>query len=254
MKILMWDVETAPSMAYVWKIWKENIGTSQLLDVGRVICWSAKWMGDEEVLYSAEWIAKPKEMVTRLHELLEEADAHITYNGNRFDTPVIQSEFLKYGLAPPAPSKSIDLYQVVKRQFRFISNRMDFVCQQLGLDGKTETGGFQLWSDVLEGDPEAQEKMIDYNIQDVICLEELYEKLKPWIPNHPNSALYAGPANGERVCPTCGSTHVQRRGTAKTSTMVYRRYQCMDCKSWSRERLADKELQTKPDLVRDNTK
>ena len=39
---------------------------------------------------------------------------------------------------------------------------VNFVCQQLGLAGKTETGGFKLWADVMEGDPKAQELMIEY--------------------------------------------------------------------------------------------
>ena len=194
-----------------------------------------------------------EQLVVGLHQLMEEADVVVAYNGNNFDRPVMNAEFLKYDLGPPPPSKMVDLYQVVKRQFRLISNRLDYVVRYLGHpEGKVDTGGFELWSRCLDGEAEAWEEMLTYNARDVEILEWLYHRLKPWIPNHPNHALYV-PAGGERVCPTCGSTHVQSRGVTHTSTMTYRRYQCMDCKTWSRERLSEKQAE-KPRLVRDNTK
>lgn len=238
MKILFWDIETAPTEAYIWKLWKENIGVNQVLVPGRILCWSAAWAGEEDVYYNSEWDSNQEDMVRSLHSLLSEADVNVTYNGNNFDTPTVNASFLRLGLSPPAPSSSVDLYQVVKKRFRFLSNRMDYVAKYLGLEGKIETGGFDLWAGVLRGDKECQERMVDYNIQDVKVLEQLYTILLPWIPNHPQQGHFS---ESTFVCPSCGSEHLQKRGMHRTKVFQYQRYQCVDCGAWSRERLRDKE-------------
>jgi predicted RNA-binding Zn-ribbon protein involved in translation (DUF1610 family) len=57
----------------------------------------------------------------------------------------------------------------------------------------------------------------------------LYNSLRPWIRNHPNHNLFAD----DHVCPNCGSTRLQKRGTAISSTGTYQRYQCSACGTWS---------------------
>ena len=252
MKILHYDLETAPTMAYIWKLWKENIGVSQVLEPGRVICWCAKWDGEDDIYGMTEHHDGGDDMIEGLYEMMNEADVIVAYNGNNFDRPVMNAEFVKRGYTPPTPTKQVDLYQVVKKNFRFLSNRLDFVVKALGHpDGKAETGGFDLWARCLEGDAEAWEQMLEYNAQDVEILEWLYHRLLPWVPNHPNHALYT--PTHEHACPSCGSTSVQSRGLARTTTMTYRRFRCNECGTWSRERISDKEA-LKPKLVRDNTK
>lgn len=250
MKILIYDVETAPTLAYVWRMWKENISPNQIVEHGRVLCWAAKWYGDDEVLWmDSRHEEDEAEMLSHLHALIDEADAVVTYNGNNFDIPVVNTQFLLNGFPPPAPNKSIDLYRTVKSRFRFAHNRMDSVCEALGLGRKEETGGFDLWARCLNAitDHEAWDQMVQYNIQDVAMTEELYDVLRPWIKGHPNVALFNG--EDDMVCPTCGSDALQKRGTSKTTTMTYQRYQCQDCGTWSRTRLA--KPQARPMNVRD---
>jgi DNA polymerase elongation subunit (family B)/predicted RNA-binding Zn-ribbon protein involved in translation (DUF1610 family) len=237
MKILFWDIETAPTQAFVWKIWQENVGVNQIIEPGRVLSWAAKWAHEDEVYHSAEWYAGDRPMIEALHKMLSEADAVVTFNGNHFDIPVMNAAFAKYGLHPPAPFKSIDLYQVVKKKFRLLSNRLDYVCKYFGLGEKAKTGGFQLWVDVLNGDKQAREKFIEYNIHDVELTEVLYAHILPWISNHPQAGHFT---DSDFVCPTCGGTHLQKRGLYRTKTFSYQRYQCNDCGSWSRNRVADK--------------
>ena len=81
----------------------------------------------------------------------------------------------------------------------------------------------------MNGDKDAWKRMQDYNVQDVVLLEQLYNKLLPWIKNHPNQNLFSG----DVVCPTCGSNHLQKRGTAVSTTGTYQRCQCRSCGSWS---------------------
>ena len=75
--------------------------------------------------------------------------------------------------------------------------------------------------------------MEKYNRNDVVLLEAIYEKMRPWILQHPNYGLIDEP--GIPVCTNCGSGHLQRRGFARTTLNKYARYQCMECGTWNRE-------------------
>lgn len=202
------------------------------------MCWAAKWHGRGEVLYGSIFRHGHKRMLTTIHKLLDQADAVCTFNGKKFDTPTLNKEFLLAGLSPPAPFKEIDLLQVSRRRFRFMSNKLDFLCQSLGIGAKVEHKGMELWKGCMAGDAESWRTMESYNKHDVRLTESLYERVLPWITNHPNVGVYDGVSEGERKCPHCGGTKMQRRGDAVASSLVYARYQCKTagCGKWSRGR------------------
>lgn len=233
MRILCLDIETAPNLCHTWGLWQQNIGLPQIVKSGYTMCWSAKWYKDGNIFHMNIHESSPKEMLKGIHKLLEEADAVVHYNGTNFDIPTLNREFILHGLPPPAPYKQIDLLRTARSQFRFASNKLDYVAQFLGLGAKTKHRGHELWSLCMKDDDEAWEEMIDYNINDVVLLEKVYNVLKPWIPNHPNHNLYS---DGVHVCPNCGSKHLQKRGTYPTAIGLYQRYRCKDCMKWSRNR------------------
>lgn len=222
-KILLLDIETSPAMAYVWKLFDENIGLDQLISPSRMLCWAAKWYGGG--YHQADERKGRRRMLATLHDLLGEADAVVTYNGNRFDLPKINGEFVSAGMRPVAPTPSIDLYKTVK-QLGYQSNKLMFVAKHLGIGKKIETGGFKLWADVLDGDKKAWAKMLRYNKQDVALLERLYAELRPFIKSHP--ALHTR----EERCPVCGSLNVQRRGIRRTKACLIERLHCQGCGAW----------------------
>jgi len=230
MKILLLDIETSPNLAYVWGIWQQNIGINQIENNGSVLCWSAKWLGEDKIHFDSVKKSDEKSMLGKIHRLVSQADALVHYNGNKFDLPVLNREWLKHGFNPPAPSKHIDLLQTCRRQFRFVSNKLDYVSQFLGLGEKVRHEGHELWTACMRGDREAWKRMEAYNRQDVVLLERLYERLLPWIANHPSHGAH------EMIscCPKCGSESFQQRGFALTQSHKYRRYQCSDCGGWFR--------------------
>lgn len=237
MKTLLLDLETAPNLAYVWGLWNENVNIDRIVNSGYVLCWSAKWLGEREVLFSSLAQDGQKKMVRRIHALVTAADATVQFNGDKFDLPTLNKEFVLQGLAPPPPTHSIDLYKVVKKRFRFPSNKLDYVAQALGLGKKVRHSGFELWVRCMATDPfdeAAWEEMRRYNVHDVRLLERLYDRLLPWIRNHPNYGLHN---DADRpVCINCGSERLQRRGVATTGVGRYARYQCVDCGTWQRGR------------------
>jgi Predicted exonuclease len=230
MKVLLLDIESAPHTAFVWGLFDQNISTNQVIASGGVLCWSAKWLGQRGIMFDSVMKSKPKAMLKGIHALLDEADVVVTYNGNKFDLPMLAKEFVQHGMAPPSPYKSIDLYRTARSVFRFPSNKLDFLSQQLGIGQKVKHAGFTLWIDCMNRDPKAWKQMERYNKQDVALLEKLYDRLRPWIRNHPNRGLY----DDGIACVTCGSQNLQRRGIQRTVNTTYARLQCNDCGSWMR--------------------
>lgn len=240
MKILALDIETSPNTAHIWGLWNQNIGINQLMESSYTLCWAAKWLGEDGIMYDSIYQSTPRKMLKKIHKLLDEADAVIHYNGTRFDIPTLNKEFLLYGMTPPTPYKQIDLLKVARNQFKFPSNKLDYVAKALGVGQKIRHPGHELWVKCMAGDSEAWELMEVYNKQDVIILEGVYYKLLPWIKNHPNHGLHTR----DSVCPNCGGNHYQQRGYALTKTMKYKRFQCTDCGAWFKNILSEK--QAKP--------
>jgi hypothetical protein len=230
MKLLFLDIETGPNTAHIWGLWNQNIGINQLLESSRTLCWAAKWEGEDELIFSSEHQTSHRRMIKKIHTLLHKADVVCHYNGTKFDIPTLQKEFLKYNLPPPAPFKQIDLLRTARNQFRFPSNKLDYVANALGLGKKRKHEGHELWVKCLAGNAAAWETMEDYNKQDVTLLESVYTRFRPWIKNAPNRQHYDRTA----VCPDCGGTHYWRRGYANTATGKYPRYQCLNetCGGW----------------------
>jgi len=228
-KLLILDIETSPHISYTWGTWNQYVAPVQLKEHGRTLCWSAKWYGDEESLVCVTEQTGRKNMVRKIHKLMSEADAVITYNGLKFDIPMLNNEFVKYNLDPIPPQKQIDLYRTAKGRFKLASNKLEFVAKFLKVGEKVSHSGFSLWIGVLAGNQEDWDNMVEYNIGDVLLLEKVYEKLRPWVKNHPDVAIED---NGDH-CATCGSNHVQRRGKRRTKMFTVVRLHCQDCGAWS---------------------
>lgn len=229
MRVLYIDIETAPNVADVWDLWNQNVSLNQLRESSYMLCWAAKWKGDSDIFFESFW-GDPLRMLTQAHLLLDMADVLVTYNGDRFDIPTLNKEFLLGGFKPPSPYKSLDIYRTVKTQFKFPSGKLDYVGQALGVGRKVEHEGHDLWVKVREGDWDAQRRMEEYNKGDVILLEEVHDALGPWLKSSPNFTLFVG-----SECPRCDDGDLERRGFVYTALGQYQRYRCRNCGGWSRD-------------------
>lgn len=238
MKILVLDIETCPNLAYVWRLWDEDIGVNQLVNATEVICWAAKWIGKHKVEFRSVFHNGKEEMLKTLWNMLDEADAVVHYNGRSFDIPHVNREFLIMGLSPPSPFAQIDLLRAVRRRFRFPSNKLEYVVEELGIGEKLKHEGFELWRRCMANEESAWRLMRQYNINDVALTELLYERILPWIPNIPSHSTFT---DGD-ACPACGSKSLERRGVAHTRQSVYQRFVCRDCGKWSRGTRAEKRV------------
>lgn len=231
-RILALDLETSPNIAHVWGLFKQTVSINQLMESTEVICFGARWLGEENVEFRSTFHDGKDTMLQRAWKLLDEADAVMGWNSKGFDMKHLNREFLEAGMNPPSPVIDLDLMLTVKANFRFPSNKLDYVAQQLGIGSKVAHEGHTLWIKCMAGDPEAWDRMKEYQIQDVHLLIPLYERLLPWIKGHPNYGLYSGETS---CCPNCGSTSLRSAGTTKSGASSFPRYVCNHCGKWSRD-------------------
>lgn len=244
-KILYFDIETAPNLSYVWGQYEQNV-----IDHERqwyILCFGYRWEHQKKtsvcslVDYKDAYAKDPENdyhVVKKLWDLISEADIVIAHNGDRFDMRKANARFVKHGLGPASPVKSVDTLKVARRYFMFNSNKLNELGTYLGVGQKESTGGFETWAGCMRGDIKAWKTMIKYAKQDVVLLRDVYLQLRPWMTNHPNLNVYD--AVSDHSCPTCGSINLQRRGYKYTKVASYQQWQCNDCRSWSRSRLANK--------------
>ena len=232
MRVLVLDIETRPSMGYIWSLWDQNVPLVRVTEVGEVVCFAAKWLDQKKIHFKSVYHHSKEEMIQSAWDLIDEADAIIHYNGRAFDIKHLNREFLLSGMTPPSPHKDIDLLTVARSRFKFLSNKLDHVADQLGLGHKTEHSGFELWKGCMQGDKKSWATMKEYNINDILLTEQVYYKLFPWIQNHPNVPLHDG--LDEELCKQCKSPNLQRRGYAYTNVSRFARVVCKDCGTWGR--------------------
>ena len=231
-KVLFFDLETAPSVGYYFEKFKEGNIVSTKND-WYILCFSYKWLGEKKV-YSHALIdhkfnpAKPDDwpIIEKLWLLFNEADVICAHNGDSFDIKKSNTRFAIHGLKPPSPYKQMDTKKIAKKYFGFESNKLDELCRQLNLGRKIHTGGFDLWLECMAGKKEAWKKMVEYNKQDVLLLEQVYLRLRGWHKTHPNISFFT--RNGGE-CTVCRSRNIKRDGIEYYAGGVAQRYQCNNC-------------------------
>lgn len=226
-RILVLDIETKPGIAYIWRMFKENIPNDRLIKSDGILMIGTQWLGEENVRVYTEWDHTQRGMLERVSEEIAAADALITYNGDKFDIPHIVTGLIREKLPPIAPVTHIDLFKFIRNKTRFMSKKLGYVGPEIGIGEKMKHEGFQLWVDVMNGDKAARERMAAYCAQDVQLTGELYEELKGHIPNHPNLGFH-----DPESCPHCNSKSTQRRGFYYTRVYQYQRHQCTNCGGW----------------------
>ena len=240
-KVLFFDIETAPNLAYVWGQWQQDV-----IDHKRewyILCFSYKWEDQKKThvvslndfdLYNED-SENDLEVVKKLWELIDDADIVIGHNSDAFDIKKANARFVYHELGPPSHFGSVDTLKIARRYFKFNSNRLGHLGEHLGLGGKETTGGFQTWAGCMRGEAKAWATMKKYAKQDVDLLVDVYERLRPWATNHPNRNVID---QTTFACPTCGGNRLHKRGVRWTRTLAYQQYQCSRCKAYCRERLA----------------
>ena len=234
-KILILDIETAPAEVYAWGLYDQTIGINQIKQKSYVLCWSAKWLDNKEIMsdclinYPSTFKrdrTNDKKVAESIWKLLDEADIVIGHNSNNFDLKWLNTIFLRNGIKPPSTYQTIDTYRQLKANFRFLSNKLEFSSRELGIGHKIKHEGFDLWIKCMRGELKPFARMVKYCKHDVELCEELYKEIRPFIKNHPNLVLYEN--NTEMQCPNCGSKNFKKKGFSYTRASKFQRFICRE--------------------------
>jgi DNA polymerase elongation subunit (family B) len=250
-RILLYDIETSLQPVAVFQLAGNDwIDPSSILAERHLIsvCW--KWYGNAKV-HSVSLLDDPKRFAADphddrhvaevFHKVLQEADVLVGHNSDSFDLRYLKTRMLVHGLPALAPMSTLDTYKVAKKHFMLNSNKLDYIARLLKIGKKMDTPK-GLWMDVLRGSRKAVSTMVKYNRHDVILLEKVFSRLRPYMDNHINRELFS-----KEGCPRCGSSKIQSRGYHRAISRVYRRFQCQNpvCMGWFRAAVNEKDIKTK---------
>lgn len=97
-KILFLDIETAPIVADVWKLWDNNVALNQIIKDWSILAWAAKWRGQKKIYYqdtgSQKDFRDDKKILPALWKLMDEADIIVGQNSKKFDVKKINARFI----------------------------------------------------------------------------------------------------------------------------------------------------------------
>lgn len=233
-KRMFFDIETSPNIGFFWRTgYKLNINHDNIIKERAIICICWKWEGKAKVNYLT-WDKDQcdKKMLEEFIKEAEKASEIVAHNGDRFDIRWIRTRCLYHRIPCMPDFKTLDTLKYARAAFNFNSNKLDYIAKFLGLNGKMETGGFELWKDIiLDNNKKALRKMVDYCKKDVTLLEEVYEELYSYIKHKTHIAVQMGGKKSD--CPECTSTKVQSRGyIISAAGGRKRRLQCQECSKW----------------------
>jgi DNA polymerase III, epsilon subunit and related 3''-5'' exonucleases len=233
-KIALLDIETAPNLGYTWGKWEQNVIAFERQWFMLSYAW--KWLEAPEIYckglndykdYSKDPYSD-RRLLQDLWQVFDEADIIVAHNGDAFDVKKSNARFIIHDLLPPSTYKTFDTLKAAKKHFKFESNKLGDLGEYLEVGSKLPHTGFSVWKGCMAGDEASWKTLKEYNIQDVLLLERVYLKLRPWAVGHPNLTIY-GDKEG---CHTCGSHNVQRRGFNYAKVQTRQRWRCNDCGSW----------------------
>lgn len=240
-KIILWDVEVSGIVTTQWNLYPSFIHHSNMLDDWFMICVAWKELGSKKVNVVSV-LDDPKRfnknhkddyhVIKTLRDVLQDTDLLIHHNGDKFDLKMFNSRLIYHNLEPLQPILTVDTLKEIKKVSKFTSHRLDFLGTKFFGFGKDETPP-GTWLRAMQGNKKDIQTMAKYNKTDVVLLEKIYEKFKPYMKNHPH--IWANKEDRFHTCRNCGSTHIKKNGTKVTKAGVLKQeIQCQKCGSYER--------------------
>lgn len=232
---MVFDIETSPvENLRFQKDHSPYISPDSILNDSYMISAAWKTIGDStvhSVVSNKVW--DDFKVVNTLRKALIKADVLCGHNIDKFDLKYLNARLMYHGLPPLPLIPTIDTLKEVKRVASFTSHKLDYLSYLLFGEKKHHVT-FGLWKDIILGDKQSLIKMVAYNKKDVVLTEKLYNRIKPYMKNHPHIGVMQG--KDRRVsCNKCGSTNVKRNGVRITASGLKRQeIQCQDCGGYHR--------------------
>lgn len=235
-RILFFDTERAPPLAWVWESKKPQfISYPQYVQHGFFT--SIQWQFYCESKPSAFSVTDhkssfrkdptcDKRVVKKAAELLNECDILVAHNGKRFDWGHILGKMIYHDIPPVRKPYIIDTLTEA-RKANFPSNALGNLADYLEIAKKEKNQadiGKMVFGSISQRIEEIN-KQTAYGLKDIQPMIELYERIRPYMDSHPNLGAYTG-----LLTCSCGSTDIQSRGERHlTGNRVKAMYRCRAC-------------------------
>jgi len=219
-KVLVYDIETSRVKADLWGTGKQYVDWRKLRSDTKIISISWKWIGEDKV-HALTWDSNKcdKKLVEKFLKEYNKASLVIGFNNKRFDDKIVSTRAAYHNLFINRFIASFDIMKKIKGVFKLPSYSLEFCCNYFGLSvQKLKHEGIHMWDMIEYGNKKEQkeylQKMVDYNVGDIIATEELYVRLRPYFGTVTNVAVASG--NPKWACPVSGSTDVKLHDTMFT--------------------------------------
>lgn len=230
--VITLDIERLPGQ-FTADFWDLNdfkgrrINPDTVTEWPRTICVAWKRYGTKRAQFASEWDDGREQMLRRVWDAYDQADIVYGHNVDRFDTRKLNTEWRDIGLPPPSPVKFVDTLRESRRVFGDESHSLAALTQRLSIATKLDRYDVQVARKAVAGDKAAQRRIKRYNIGDVEASEQLVDRLRGWLPNHPSVTGPVGP--DELRCNQCGSDDLEDTGWHRAVVQQYARYRCKAC-------------------------
>ena len=234
-RILYFDIETSPCLAYVWGCGKQFVGIKQLKKERKIISIGYMFEDDSKVKVLKMDITKhkihrfddnaDKKMLIQFVKIYNSAHLVVAHNGRRFDRARIRARLVKYGLPDLDTSIPFDDSYTMTKEIDFTSHKLDHLGRYLET-GQKDQIDYSVWTKIMEGCKSALTEMCNYMKTDVIRLRAAYRRLKPYAKSKLNLSAFH---NQAEMCPCCGSHSFRKDCIRYTNGGQYQSYKCKDC-------------------------
>lgn len=233
--IVFFDIETSPLEITKFQYDRNPfINYKTIKKDWYIICASWRFLGSKTVhSVKIDTLGDDKKVVQTLRDVLAKADVIAGHVIDRFDLRGLTARMVYHNIAPLPNIPTVDTFKMAKKIGGFTSNKLDYLAQYFGLPRKIQVDG-ELWNQVMAGSKTALDKMVAYNKQDVSCNIGVYERLLPYMKNHPHIGVMTG-KDRNCSCANCGSDKIKFNGVRITAAGIKKQeIQCQNCGSYSR--------------------
>lgn len=245
-KILFWDIETAMmeniTRTYQLKLNQKYLSHKGITRPVTIVCASWKYRGKNAIGSSS--VLNDKERFSKCHyddyavirslvSVIEDSDIIVAHNGDKFDWRKFQGRCVYHGIRAPKKPIMIDTLKISRKEFDIESHSLSYLAKYLGVDEKDESPD---WGKVFDGDVDEIKACLEYNKQDVLVLEAVYNRLLElgYIRNHPNLNIILDTHNN---CKACSHNSLSSVGFEHKNTTKYELLRCDKCNTINRYRV-----------------